>query len=468
MKESKKETTGLVRKAVQGDATAFDSIYKLTWPNVMYSAFKVMGNKQDAEEVCQETYLVAYKEIGLLRSPEAFHSWLYRILMNNCNKALTKRGNNANDMRVDIENYQDVLKETKTEYLPEAFVSEKEVVNQVLEAINNLSPQQRAAVIMFYYQQMSYEEIAVASEISKEGVESRLRRARAAIKQYIKQSGAKSALFSMVPSAVIVESLCEEANHLAFLPSAVATFLAGGATAASGTGMAIGSAVSGTAKTAVLKFAVSRIAAHIPAILATTAAGVMITAATVVGINNRFAITEETPTSFSESFEKESELQISQPAEEKKENDASTASASSEASSGEAVMAPPSSVSSGDDVQALEIRTLADMIGEADAAKLQGALPFTLPDSEKTVKDVLTAHEFSVKSSLKEGLDVYEGSYLLYFMEKGDKRLLAIVRTDERNNYIGISIAITTQQEDFPKEFSLMEAYNEWKSKVVS
>lgn len=451
--------TELVKRAIDGDAATFSRIYELTWLKIVYSAYKIVGNKHDAEEISQETFLTAYKEISSLRSPEAFNSWFYRILMNKCNKALLKRSANKVNETVSMKDLGDLLPETYSAYLPEEFVSKKEIRTQVVNAINSLTPNQRAAVVMFYYQQLSYEEIAVALGITKEGVESRLRRAKEAMKECIKKTETKSALFSFMPFSVIIKALYEEAAATTFAAPPTAVFSTGVTVAAE---TAAGSA----AKAAVVKFVAARAVNYIPATVLTAVAGLTIAAAMFVGLNfdgfsspiNLHPSSAQGVSSFQE--EELSEASVNSSVSAVSPTDPITSS--SEVQSESSISESASSVET-----PVGIRYLADMIGEADAIRLRTALLFTDGNAERVVKEILSAHPFVWKSEMKEGLDVYEGSYTLYFMEKGDKRLLMIVRTNAQDMVTEASIAMTGQQEGFPKDFDLAVTHAKWQTVYV-
>lgn len=85
----------LVKKAQQGDADAFIELMeqqKMTLQRVAYGYFR---EEEDVADVMQDTILDAFEHIQSLKKPEYFRTWLVRILMNNCNRAVYYKGDRA-------------------------------------------------------------------------------------------------------------------------------------------------------------------------------------------------------------------------------------------------------------------------------------------------------------------------------------------------------------------------------------
>ena len=76
----------LCRRAKEGDADAFASLYETVSSKLYSTAFYMLGRKEDAEDVVMETVTDAFSEIRSLREPAAFEGWIFRILMNKINE----------------------------------------------------------------------------------------------------------------------------------------------------------------------------------------------------------------------------------------------------------------------------------------------------------------------------------------------------------------------------------------------
>ena len=74
----------LVARSISGDAESFNQLV-LRWERPIYAlAYRTIGREEDARDVCQETFLRAYRALGGFRGQAKFSSWLYRIALNLC------------------------------------------------------------------------------------------------------------------------------------------------------------------------------------------------------------------------------------------------------------------------------------------------------------------------------------------------------------------------------------------------
>lgn len=80
----------LIDRARAGDKEAFCRLYNGQKDGMYRYALYKLGNREDAEDAVQECVLDAYRQIGSLRSSEAFKTWLYRILAASCNRVIRK------------------------------------------------------------------------------------------------------------------------------------------------------------------------------------------------------------------------------------------------------------------------------------------------------------------------------------------------------------------------------------------
>src|ERR1035438_8210416 len=74
----------LIRRAQDGDRSAFDTLVRLYDQNVFRLALQVVGSPEEARDLYQETFLKVYRSIGQFRSEAKFSTWLYRVVMNVC------------------------------------------------------------------------------------------------------------------------------------------------------------------------------------------------------------------------------------------------------------------------------------------------------------------------------------------------------------------------------------------------
>ena len=83
--------TVLIRRARRGDIQAFGVLYGRIYKELYRFALYTMRHKQDAEDVVSETVIAAYENLPQLRNEKAFHAWIFKILVNICNKKLRQK-----------------------------------------------------------------------------------------------------------------------------------------------------------------------------------------------------------------------------------------------------------------------------------------------------------------------------------------------------------------------------------------
>src|SRR5689334_10346638 len=79
-------------RAKSGDVAAFEEIFDSYQRKVLLTAWRILGNREDARDAAQEVFLRVYKYLGRFRSDQDFAAWLYRIIVNVCRDHAQKRG----------------------------------------------------------------------------------------------------------------------------------------------------------------------------------------------------------------------------------------------------------------------------------------------------------------------------------------------------------------------------------------
>ena len=142
-----------VALARDGDNDAFRMLVERHSRAVYRVAHRMTGNAPDAEDVVQETFLKAYRQLGRFESRANFSTWLHRIAVNTCLNRLalkTPRTEPINEMQhVD----------TRSESASERLLRDERAV-KVRAALARLPKKQRAALILRTYQDLSHQEVA--------------------------------------------------------------------------------------------------------------------------------------------------------------------------------------------------------------------------------------------------------------------------------------------------------------------
>lgn len=165
----------------------------LTYPHMklLYNvALKYTGNAFDAEDIVQETYLMAFNKFHQLKDPSRCKPWLLRILRNNFLKSCQK---NSARQRLEQGDYVDFLKQHIRQKNAEDLLVNDSGVKMLRAAIEKLPVKYREVLMLYYMDDMLYKEIAEALDIPIGTVMSRLTRAREGLKtsllKTIKRSG---------------------------------------------------------------------------------------------------------------------------------------------------------------------------------------------------------------------------------------------------------------------------------------
>ena len=188
------EELKLVNRAAAGDEGAFEKLVIENERLIYNVALKITGNPDDAEDVAQEAFIKAYRNLGSFRGESRFSGWLYRLCYNAAMDHIRKnRDPNlrslTNDDGSDAE--LDVADPAPT---PEESADRKETQRIVREAVAMLDDDKREILIMREFSGMSYTAIADALGIEEGTVKSRISRARASLAEILRQSGTFSQL----------------------------------------------------------------------------------------------------------------------------------------------------------------------------------------------------------------------------------------------------------------------------------
>jgi len=164
----------VVTRFLDGDDDAFDLLVG-QWDKKIYNlAWRFLGNREDAQDVVQETFLSVYRSIRTLREPRSFPTWIYRIALNHCRSRWRKQ---ENDLSLDdaFSNGQnDGEKGTMLQVIGETRKDSLEVVDIIRKALMGMNEDQRTAILLKEYMGLSLEEIAGIMECPLSTAKSRL------------------------------------------------------------------------------------------------------------------------------------------------------------------------------------------------------------------------------------------------------------------------------------------------------
>lgn len=160
-------------KAQAGDSQAFAHLVEKYQRPVYNLCYRMLNNAEDAEDAAQETFLRAYKSLKRYDQNRPFATWLLSIAAHYCIDRIRKQRMKIISME-DLPHIQ-IHDDTPG---PESIMSRSDEQDKVRKLLDSLSPTDRAAVVMYYWYDFSYDEIASSLSLSLSAVKSRLHRAR--------------------------------------------------------------------------------------------------------------------------------------------------------------------------------------------------------------------------------------------------------------------------------------------------
>ena len=178
----------LIAKAKQGDMQAFEELI-LKHEKIVYNvALRMMNHSEDAKDISQEVFLKAYRNIKNFDERSMFSTWLYRITTNTCIDEMRKRKGKQNySLEEELENEDGSMQRQIADEgdTPEESLMRGEEKGEILQALDTLSEEHRAAIILRDVKGLSYEEISEIIELPMGTVKSRISRARNQLKNEI-------------------------------------------------------------------------------------------------------------------------------------------------------------------------------------------------------------------------------------------------------------------------------------------
>lgn len=147
----------LVARSLKQDHEAFGQLIDRHAGAIVNLAYRMVGNRAEAEDLAQETFLSAFKALSTFRADAKFSTWLYRIALNKCKDWLRVKRPGLSQQDVDVDEVLDVhVAEDRT---PERLLSQQQVALELEQAIQRLPPLYREAFILKHVEGLSYEEM---------------------------------------------------------------------------------------------------------------------------------------------------------------------------------------------------------------------------------------------------------------------------------------------------------------------
>ncbi|MGM0422063.1 MAG: RNA polymerase sigma factor [Pseudomonadota bacterium] len=160
----------LIKQAGAGDGSAFACLVERHYMTMYKMAYKYAGNREDAEDIAQDSAIKLARNLGSFNFDAAFTTWLYRLVINTAKDHLKKK--NRNNSREDVL-YDDSLTVAADDNQEQAYAR-----RQILQAVGELPDKMRDVVILVCWEGLSHREAADILEIAENTVSWRLHEIR--------------------------------------------------------------------------------------------------------------------------------------------------------------------------------------------------------------------------------------------------------------------------------------------------
>jgi len=229
--------TGYISRYNDGDASAFDDIYKRCATPLAFLCQKFCENKEDAEEVMQDTFVIAFKKPRDLRG-DTLLAYLKKIAIHECFRKRKVQRQQQSFVLFSLDEEIAEIPDADEDFLPEESLRNKEQQDELIQIINTLSKNQREMTYLYYYFNFNAEEIARLYNCSSGVVRVNLQRARQAIRNKLEgrnsYMGRKASVTALVAlgALFLIEESVFAASYIPATACAGSTALAAGTTSA--------------------------------------------------------------------------------------------------------------------------------------------------------------------------------------------------------------------------------------------
>jgi RNA polymerase sigma-70 factor, ECF subfamily len=179
------EDITLVRRTLAGDQDAFTALIEKYKDPVYNVAYRMLGNSTEAEDVAQESFVRAYTQLRTYKDTHRFSTWLLSIASHLSIDQLRRR----RFLALPLENVPFLEWIADLGASPEQAAVQGETSDEMQKLLQQLPPKYRAVLVLRYWHDLSYEEIATALQLTPALVKARLHRARELVARRMRADG---------------------------------------------------------------------------------------------------------------------------------------------------------------------------------------------------------------------------------------------------------------------------------------
>lgn len=188
----------LVTRSRGGDLESFNQLI-LRWERPIFAlAYRVIGREEDARDVCQETFLRAFRALPGFKGQAKFSSWVYRIALNLCRDWMRRQRRTPTVQMPEGADPEELAAQGGPAESIEDLVARRELSAVVAEAMALLPEEQRTAIILKEYHGMTFQEIAELQGCPLSTVKTRLYQGLSVLRRHLEKSGSTPQLVRRV------------------------------------------------------------------------------------------------------------------------------------------------------------------------------------------------------------------------------------------------------------------------------
>jgi RNA polymerase sigma-70 factor (ECF subfamily) len=174
----------LVRRCLEGDAAAWDTLVRVYWKRVFNIAYKFVAQYDEAEDLTQEIFVKLFRALATYDRRASFETWLTRVSRNLCIDRYRRR--RREEQRFTDEVDPDTIQLDELVSRPDTTLEQRDQVAMVRRALARLAPTYREAVALRDVHELSYEEIAQRLQLPEGTVKSRINRGRKELARHLR------------------------------------------------------------------------------------------------------------------------------------------------------------------------------------------------------------------------------------------------------------------------------------------
>lgn len=173
----------LINKIIEGDTKAFSTLVNRYKDLVFTLAIRMLKHREEAEEVSQDTFIKVFKSLGKFKGDSKFSTWIYKVTYNTCLDRIKKNKRQIKEIAIDEFSEHEI----KTIDNALTYLERKEQEEKIQECLQLLPSQDSFLLTLYYFEDLSLEEISKIVDIEPNTIKVKIFRSRKKLASILKQ-----------------------------------------------------------------------------------------------------------------------------------------------------------------------------------------------------------------------------------------------------------------------------------------